>query len=252
MTEQVAVGVDRVGVERGLRVGERLEQLVVDLDGPDGPQRLFGVLGGDGRDRLRRGSGRRRRRRPAGRCARGRRSGRPGTSSAVSTHAHARASPPPPRCRSTGCGRRVRAAQGPAPQHPVVVQVGGEREPAGRPSGSRRGGRRSRPMPPRDVAARRARRRPWSCSRAHRPRGASPGRSRPPAKMRPYPVQRHRLPLIASRTLELVGVRFTVEQVVDRDDQARGCRTRTGPRPRRGRPAARRTARPRRRRPRRS
>src|SRR5690606_11270998 len=50
--DQVAVGVQRLGLERLLRVGDRVEDLVLDDDGGGGHPRGVGVVGGDGGDGL--------------------------------------------------------------------------------------------------------------------------------------------------------------------------------------------------------
>ena len=52
VAEEVAVGVDRRRVERRLRIGERIEHLVLDRDRGHRAARRLGVVGGDRGDRL--------------------------------------------------------------------------------------------------------------------------------------------------------------------------------------------------------
>ena len=131
-------------------------------------------------------------------------------------------------------GVRVRRAQRRAPHGTVERQVAGEGEASPAPWPSRRAAAGESPSRP---PARRRRRDVESASSA-RPRATA---TRCTASMiRPYPVQRQMLPDSSSR-ISVVGRRGdALEQGVRGHRSARACRTRTAPRRRRRRPAARR------------
>ena len=130
VADQVAVGVQRLGREGLLRVGDRVQHLVLDGDGGGGQPRGVGVVGGDGGDGLAVVADEVARRRRAGRRPGGRAPASPGTSSCVTTARTPGIAAAARGVDGDDAGVRVRGAQHRGPQQALGPQVGGVREGA--------------------------------------------------------------------------------------------------------------------------